>query len=122
VPLLGFVEALHLPLLRLDVRTVLLATDSALERRRLEAWTYLAWSRLRDPENAEAYARRTLLRLALRASSDAGLARSRSAGCPTCLNANLTAPEAISRSTFGEPSPRFRSLSVQCWCFATSTT
>jgi len=29
--------------------------------------TYLAWSRLRDPENAEAYARRTLLRLALRA-------------------------------------------------------
>jgi RNA polymerase sigma-70 factor (sigma-E family) len=30
--------------------------------------TYLAWGRLHDPENAEAYARRTLLRLALRAS------------------------------------------------------
>jgi RNA polymerase sigma-70 factor (sigma-E family) len=29
--------------------------------------TYLAWSRLHDPQNAEAYARRTLLRLALRA-------------------------------------------------------
>ena len=29
--------------------------------------TYLAWGRLRDPQNAEAYARRTLLRLALRA-------------------------------------------------------
>src|SRR5215471_5806954 len=29
--------------------------------------TYLAWGRLRDPANAEAYARRTLLRLALRA-------------------------------------------------------
>jgi len=36
-------------------------TQSALIR------TYLAWSRLRDPEKAEAYARRTLLRLALRA-------------------------------------------------------
>ncbi len=29
--------------------------------------TYLAWGRLRDPAGAEAYARRTLLRLALRA-------------------------------------------------------
>jgi RNA polymerase sigma factor (sigma-70 family) len=29
--------------------------------------TYLAWARLRDPANAEAYARRTLIRLALRA-------------------------------------------------------
>jgi len=29
--------------------------------------TYLAWARLRDPANAEAYARRTLVRLALRA-------------------------------------------------------
>ncbi len=29
--------------------------------------TYLAWSRLRDPANAEAYTRRTLVRLALRA-------------------------------------------------------
>jgi RNA polymerase sigma-70 factor (sigma-E family) len=29
--------------------------------------TYLAWGRLRDPANAEAYARRTLVRLALRA-------------------------------------------------------
>jgi RNA polymerase sigma-70 factor (sigma-E family) len=29
--------------------------------------TYLAWSRLRAPANAEAYARRTLVRLALRA-------------------------------------------------------
>jgi len=29
--------------------------------------TYLAWSRLRQPENAEAYARRTLVRLATRA-------------------------------------------------------
>jgi RNA polymerase sigma-70 factor (sigma-E family) len=29
--------------------------------------TYLAWGRLRDPASAEAYARRTLLRLALRA-------------------------------------------------------
>jgi RNA polymerase sigma-70 factor (sigma-E family) len=29
--------------------------------------TYLAWGRLRDPANAEAYARRTLLRLAIRA-------------------------------------------------------
>jgi RNA polymerase sigma-70 factor (sigma-E family) len=29
--------------------------------------TYLAWSRLREPENAEAYARRVLVRLALRA-------------------------------------------------------
>ena len=29
--------------------------------------TYLAWGRLRDPANAEAYARRTLIRLALRA-------------------------------------------------------
>ncbi len=29
--------------------------------------TYLAWTRLRDPANAEAYARRTLVRLALRA-------------------------------------------------------
>ena len=29
--------------------------------------TYLAWGRLREPENAEAYARRTLVRLALRA-------------------------------------------------------
>jgi RNA polymerase sigma-70 factor (sigma-E family) len=36
-------------------------TQSALIR------TYLAWSRLRDPVNAEAYARRTLVRLALRA-------------------------------------------------------
>jgi RNA polymerase sigma-70 factor (sigma-E family) len=29
--------------------------------------TYLAWGRLRDPANAEGYARRTLVRLALRA-------------------------------------------------------
>ncbi len=29
--------------------------------------TYLAWNRLREPANAEAYARRTLVRLALRA-------------------------------------------------------
>lgn len=29
--------------------------------------TYLAWSRLREPANAEAYTRRTLVRLALRA-------------------------------------------------------
>ena len=29
--------------------------------------TYLAWGRLREPGNAEAYARRTLVRLALRA-------------------------------------------------------
>jgi RNA polymerase sigma-70 factor (sigma-E family) len=29
--------------------------------------TYLAWGRLREPANAEAYARRTLVRLALRA-------------------------------------------------------
>ncbi|HKR67302.1 MAG TPA: SigE family RNA polymerase sigma factor [Streptosporangiaceae bacterium] len=29
--------------------------------------TYLAWGRLRDPANAEAYTRRTLVRLALRA-------------------------------------------------------
>lgn len=29
--------------------------------------TYLAWARLREPANAEAYARRTLVRLALRA-------------------------------------------------------
>lgn len=29
--------------------------------------TYLAWSRLREPANADAYARRTLVRLALRA-------------------------------------------------------
>jgi RNA polymerase sigma-70 factor (sigma-E family) len=29
--------------------------------------TYLAWGRLRDPANAEAYARRTLVRLSLRA-------------------------------------------------------
>ena len=29
--------------------------------------TYLGWSRLRDPANAEAYTRRTLVRLALRA-------------------------------------------------------
>jgi RNA polymerase sigma-70 factor (sigma-E family) len=29
--------------------------------------TYLAWSRLREPENAEAYARRVLVRLAIRA-------------------------------------------------------
>jgi RNA polymerase sigma-70 factor (sigma-E family) len=29
--------------------------------------TYLAWRRLRDPANAEAYARKTLVRLALRA-------------------------------------------------------
>ena len=29
--------------------------------------TYLAWGRLRDPANGEAYARRTLVRLALRA-------------------------------------------------------
>jgi RNA polymerase sigma-70 factor (sigma-E family) len=29
--------------------------------------TYLAWGRLHDPANAEAYARRTLVRLALRA-------------------------------------------------------
>ena len=29
--------------------------------------TYLAWGRLRDPANTEAYARRTLVRLALRA-------------------------------------------------------
>lgn len=29
--------------------------------------TYVAWSRLREPANAEAYARRTLVRLALRA-------------------------------------------------------
>lgn len=29
--------------------------------------TYLAWGRLREPANAEAYARRTLIRLALRA-------------------------------------------------------
>ena len=29
--------------------------------------TYLAWSRLREPANAEAYARRTLVRLTLRA-------------------------------------------------------
>src|SRR5215813_15492862 len=36
-------------------------TQSALIR------TYLAWGRLRDPSNAESYARRTLLRLALRA-------------------------------------------------------
>ncbi|MGI9009177.1 MAG: SigE family RNA polymerase sigma factor [Streptosporangiaceae bacterium] len=36
-------------------------TQSALIR------TYLAWSRLRDPGNAEADARRTLVRLALRA-------------------------------------------------------
>jgi RNA polymerase sigma-70 factor (sigma-E family) len=36
-------------------------TQSALIR------TYLAWGRLHDPANAEAYARRTLLRLALRA-------------------------------------------------------
>lgn len=36
-------------------------TQSALIR------TYLAWSRLRDPANAEAYTRRTLVRLALRA-------------------------------------------------------
>ncbi len=36
-------------------------TQSALIR------TYLAWPRLRDPANAEAYARRTLVRLALRA-------------------------------------------------------
>lgn len=43
-------------------------TQSALIR------TYLAWSRLRDPANAEAYARRTLVRLALRAR------RRRSAG------------------------------------------
>lgn len=28
--------------------------------------TYLSWGRLREPENAEAYARRTLVRLALR--------------------------------------------------------
>jgi len=36
-------------------------TQSALIR------TYLAWGRLREPANAEAYARRTLVRLALRA-------------------------------------------------------
>nr|MDA8321341.1 sigma factor-like helix-turn-helix DNA-binding protein [Actinomycetota bacterium] len=36
-------------------------TQSALIR------TYLAWARLRDPASAEAYARRTLVRLALRA-------------------------------------------------------
>jgi RNA polymerase sigma-70 factor (sigma-E family) len=36
-------------------------TQSALIR------TYLAWGRLREPGNAEAYARRTLVRLALRA-------------------------------------------------------
>jgi RNA polymerase sigma-70 factor (sigma-E family) len=36
-------------------------TQSALLR------TYLAWGRLREPANAEAYARRTLVRLALRA-------------------------------------------------------
>jgi RNA polymerase sigma-70 factor (sigma-E family) len=36
-------------------------TQSALIR------TYLAWGRLREPTNAEAYARRTLVRLALRA-------------------------------------------------------
>lgn len=36
-------------------------TQSALIR------TYLAWARLRDPANAEAYARRALVRLALRA-------------------------------------------------------
>jgi RNA polymerase sigma-70 factor (sigma-E family) len=29
--------------------------------------TYLAWSRLRDPANAESYARKTLVRLAVRA-------------------------------------------------------
>jgi RNA polymerase sigma-70 factor (sigma-E family) len=36
-------------------------TQSALIR------TYLAWGRLREPVNAEAYARRTLVRLAMRA-------------------------------------------------------
>jgi RNA polymerase sigma-70 factor (sigma-E family) len=36
-------------------------TQSALIR------TYLAWARLRDPANAEAYTRRTLVRLGLRA-------------------------------------------------------
>src|SRR5215469_3475961 len=54
-------------------------TQSALIR------TYLAWSRLRDPEKAEAYARRTLLRLALRARQrrwTGGIAADRLADLP----------------------------------------
>jgi RNA polymerase sigma-70 factor (sigma-E family) len=53
------------------VRTGLLLTDDLGHAEDLAQsaliGTYLAWRRLRDPANAEAYARKTLVRLALRA-------------------------------------------------------
>jgi RNA polymerase sigma-70 factor (sigma-E family) len=54
--------------------------------------TYLAWGRLRDPANAEAYARRTLVRLALRARQRRWTAEFAAGGNPGDANGTASWP------------------------------
>jgi RNA polymerase sigma-70 factor (sigma-E family) len=58
--------------------------------------TYLAWGRLRDPANAEPYARRTLVRLALRARQRRWTAEFAAGGGPGDGTAAVTGAAAPS--------------------------
>jgi RNA polymerase sigma-70 factor (sigma-E family) len=81
------------------VRTGLLLTNDAGHAEDLAQSalirTYLAWGRLREPQNAEAYARRTLTRLAIRAGQRRWKAEVAAGDLPEAQSGWLPAPDDL---------------------------